>query len=82
MMAQLLVRNIEEAVKARLKRRAARRGHSMEQEIREILRHAVNEESAGEGLGTFIARRFAGKGFHVEVPQWHGEQARPAKFRK
>jgi len=82
-MAQLVVRNIEEKVKARLKRRAARRGHSMEEEIREILRHAVGgQESASEGLGTFIARQFAGKGLDFEIPEWHGEEARPAKFRK
>jgi antitoxin FitA len=81
-MAQLVVRNIEETVKARLKRRAARRGHSLEQEVREILRHAVSEEGSSEGLGTFIARQFAGKGLKLEIPEWHGEPARPAKFRK
>ncbi len=82
-MAQLVVRNIEEAVKALLKRRAARRGHSLEAEVRDILRHAVGgERPAGEGLGTFIARQFAGKGLGVDIPEWHGEEARPAKFRK
>jgi plasmid stability protein len=82
-MAQLVVRNIEERVKARLKQRAVRRGHSMEEEIRQILRHAVGgEEPASEGLGTFIARHFAGKGLDFEVPEWRGEEARPAKFRK
>jgi antitoxin FitA len=80
-MAQVVVRNLDEHVKQRLKRRAAKRGHSMEAEIREILGRAVNEDSGGEGLGTFIARQFAGKG-HAEIPEWHGEPARPAKFRK
>jgi antitoxin FitA len=37
-MAQLIVRNIEEAVVEALKREAARRGHSAEAEHREILR--------------------------------------------
>jgi plasmid stability protein len=82
-MAQLVVRNIEERVKARLKQRAVRRGHSMEAEIRDILRHAAGtEKSAKTGLGTRIARRFAGKGLNFEVPEWRGEEARPAKFRK
>jgi antitoxin FitA len=82
-MAQLVVRNIEERIKARLKRRAARHGHSLEAEVRDILRRAVgSEEPASEGLGTFIARQFAGKGLDFEVREWRGEEARPAKFRK
>lgn len=37
-MAQLIVRNIEDAIVEALKREAARRGHSAEAEHREILR--------------------------------------------
>jgi antitoxin FitA len=81
-LAQVIVRNLDETVKARLKRRAARRGHSMEAEIRDILHHAVSRGKSSEGLGTRIARRFAGKGFDLEPLEWHGEQARPAKFKK
>jgi antitoxin FitA len=82
-MAQLVVRNLEETVKRRLKRRAAQRGHSLEQEVRDILRRAVEgDEPRREGLGTFIARHFAGKGLDFEVQEWHGEEARPAKFSK
>jgi plasmid stability protein len=82
-MAQVVVRKLDETVKKRLKRRAARHGHSMEEEIREILRDAVGaKESATEGLGTFIARQFAGKGLDFDIPEWRGEEARPAKFRK
>ena len=43
-MAQFVVRNIENAVKARLQRRARRNGRSMEEEVRDILRSAVHEE--------------------------------------
>jgi plasmid stability protein len=43
-MAQFIVRNLEDDVKARLKRRAARHGHSMEEEVRQILRSAVQED--------------------------------------
>ena len=82
-MAQVVVRKLDEIVKRRLKQRAAKHGHSMEAEIREILSKAVNDKGEREeGLGTFIARQFAGKGLDFEIPEWHGEQARPAKFRK
>jgi plasmid stability protein len=82
-MAQFVVRNLDESVKSHLKRRAARNGRSMEEEAREILRKELkNEDSAAQGLGTFIARHFAGKGLDFEIPEWRGEEARPAKFRK
>ena len=80
-MAQLVVRNLEEKVKARLKRRAARHGRSMEEEVRDILRDAVkNEGRHTVGLGTRIARRFAGRGLDFQIPEWRGEPARPATF--
>src|SRR5271157_4462427 len=44
-MAQFVVRNIEDAVKLQLQRRAAQNGRSMEEEVREILRSATNEEN-------------------------------------
>ena len=51
-MAQLLVRNIEQSVKARLRRRAKQHGRSMEEEVRDILRNAANEEDRPSvGLG-------------------------------
>ena len=40
-MAQLMVRKVDEAVVRELKRRAARRNHSAEQEHREILERAL-----------------------------------------
>ena len=59
-MAQLLVRNIPDEVKDRLKRRAERHGHSLEAEVRDILSHTPElpaaSASAGEGLGTLMAR--------------------------
>src|SRR5258708_10324161 len=60
-MAQILVRDIEDDVKERLQRRAARHGRSMEAEIRDILRDVVKAdmEPAG-GLGTQIAALFRG----------------------
>ncbi|PYV60700.1 MAG: toxin-antitoxin system [Acidobacteria bacterium] len=62
-MAQFVVRNIENGVKDRLQRRARRNGHSMEEEVRDILRNAVLEEDVpGRGLGTEIAAIFADNG--------------------
>lgn len=60
-MAQLVVRNIDEDVKARLKQRAEAHGHSMEEEVRQILRQATLGAPGGEfGLGSRIAARFQG----------------------
>jgi plasmid stability protein len=57
-MAQLIVRNLEESVKRKLKQRAARNGRSMEEEVRRILRNAVTDDSRRrKGLGTMIAER-------------------------
>lgn len=43
-MAQLIVRNLDDELVARLKRRAAEHGRSAEAEHREILRQALIEE--------------------------------------
>jgi plasmid stability protein len=44
-MAHIVVRKVEEEVKARLQRRAKRHGRSMEEEVREILRDATKTET-------------------------------------
>lgn len=45
-MASLTIRNLDDALKRRLRVRAAERGHSMEEEVRDILRAALNQEAA------------------------------------
>jgi antitoxin FitA len=68
-MAQLVVRNLEDEVKARLRERAMRHGRSMEEEVREILRDAVNVEAAKSGgLGSEIVAMFSGQGLGFELP--------------
>ncbi|HJX29104.1 MAG TPA: toxin-antitoxin system [Thermoanaerobaculia bacterium] len=80
-MAQLVVRHLEDDVKAKLQLRARRHGHSTEEEVREILRNAVREEGGAQApLGSRIAARFAGLGLTEDVPELRGEQARPADF--
>jgi plasmid stability protein len=77
-MAQLIVRNLEEAVKRRLKRRAERNGQSMEQEARDILIHALRDDTAPPLLGTLLASRFAGLGLDDSIPEHRGQEARAA----
>jgi antitoxin FitA len=79
-MAQLVVRNLEESVKTRLQRRAAHNGRSMEEEVRDILRNAVNESDNSVGLGTKIAALFRGKGLDFEVPELRGHLVHPISF--
>lgn len=80
-MAQLVVRNIENAVKTRLQRRARRHGRSMEEEVRDILRSAVSgEETPSGGLGTDISRLFMKAGLSSDVGELRGHAITPAKF--
>jgi plasmid stability protein len=82
-MGQLVVRNIENEVKARLQRRAKRNGRSMEEEVREILRDAAkNEGTQRKGLGTEIAELFRGIGLRPgeEIPELRGFTVEPPDF--
>jgi antitoxin FitA len=80
-MAQLVVRNLEDDVKARLQRRARRHGRSTEEEVREILRSAVKDEGAHrKPLGSRLRERFAGIGLEDDLPELRGEVAQPATF--
>ena len=68
-MAQFVVRNVDNSVKTRLQRRARRNGHSMEEEIRDILRDAVKTESSTVGgLGTEISSLFSKVGLRDDIP--------------
>ena len=80
-MAQLVVRDLEESVKEKLRRRAARRRRSLEAEVRDILRDAVaRPESNERRLGSRIASRFAGLGGPVDFPELRGHPALPARL--
>lgn len=81
-MAQLVVRNIDDEVKRRLKARAEARGHSMEEEVRQILRDATLAPSRQEsGLGMRIARMFEDIGLREgELTALPGEEPRIPEF--
>ena len=83
-MAQLVVRNLDEEVKAKLRRRATAHGRSMEEEVRAILRDAVKEEARPKGgLGTEIAALFRGIGLREgeEIQELRGYTIKPVRFR-
>lgn len=80
-MAQLVVRNLDDDVKAKLQKRAQRHGRSTEEEVREILRTAVRlEDAPALPLGSRLASRFSRFGFDEDIPEWRGQPARPADF--
>jgi antitoxin FitA len=81
-MAQLVVRNIENEPKERLQRRAARHGHSMEEEVREILRDSVKEKGhcPTANLGTEISALFSGIGLEADIPELRGHRLNPPTF--
>jgi plasmid stability protein len=80
-MAQIIVRNLDDAVKRRLKRRAEKHGHSMEEEVRDILRNALKDDDKPQkGLGTQIAERFKGIGLKEPIQELRGFTLKPPKF--
>jgi antitoxin FitA len=82
-MAQLVVRNIEETVKAKLQMRARQHGRSVEEEVREILRTSVYEkELPAGGLGSEIAALFAKTGLESEIPELRGHTIKPPVFKR
>jgi plasmid stability protein len=83
-MAQLVVRNLDDDVKARLRILAAEHGRSMEEEVRAILRQAVAaaKPASGGGLGTEIAALFRDNALRddEQIVALSGEFIRPWKF--
>ena len=79
-MTHSIVLHLEDDVITRLKRRAARHGRSMEEEVRHILRNAVMTENACVSkLGSRIAARFRKSGLRAELPELHGEHFQDLK---
>ena len=80
-MAQLLVRNLDDDIKSKLQERARRHGRSTEEEVREILRNAVwNDTQKTEPLGRRLRALFGEIGLEEDIPEWRGYPAEPAAF--
>lgn len=62
MMAAVSVRDLDEAVRERLRVRAAQHGRSMEAEIRAILTDAVTAPTDPRGLAQTLLSRFSDLG--------------------
>jgi plasmid stability protein len=83
-MAQLLVRQLDLALKEALRRRAQRHGRSMEEEARVILARALTSDHDTDpethGMGTRMAALFEYAGLEEPIGEWRGQAARPAVF--
>jgi plasmid stability protein len=79
-MTTLTIRNLDEAVKTKLRLRAASHGCSMEEEARQILKQAVLSPAGEKGLGNRIHHRFADLGgFDLALPE-RGASRPPPDF--
>lgn len=80
-MAVMTIRNIDDAIKKRLRVRAAVNGRSMEDEARDILRSALStDDPRPRNLGQAIHERFGPQG-GVDLPDVPREAIRePADF--
>jgi antitoxin FitA len=68
-MASVVIRNLDDRVKERLRLRAARHGRSMEAEAREILTDAVTEPGEEAGLLQTMMQRFGELGgVELDIP--------------
>ena len=76
-MASITIRNIDEALKERLRIRAATHGHSMEEEARLILKQVVGGVT-GAGLWSLSRELFSDKdGVDLELPSRQQDRASP-----
>ena len=68
-MASITIRNLDDALKQRLRVRAAEHGRSMEEEAREILREAVGNSRPPQNLAAAIRKRVApAGGIDLDIP--------------
>lgn len=59
-MASITIRNLDESIKTKLRLQSAQHGCSMEAEVRNILRQALNPTTAPSDFAARIHQRFAG----------------------
>ncbi len=81
-MASLMIRRLDEDVKARLRVQAAEHGRSMEDEARVLLGAALSGRRPPRGLGSYIRDQFAEiGGADLQIPP-RDEPARTADLRE
>jgi plasmid stability protein len=66
-MASITLRNIDESLKAHLRKSAAANNRSMEEEARQILKEHLLRHKCTQGIGSRIAKRFAEAG-GIDLP--------------
>jgi plasmid stability protein len=72
-MGSMLIRNVDEELKRRLRKRAAEHGHSMEEEVRAVLRRELESEKEAIDL-VDLAEQLFGKEHGIEL------EPHPASF--
>ena len=69
-MATITIRNLDDSLKILLRVRAATHDRSMEEEVRAILREALEKREESKGLGSRIHHRFAAiEGIDLDLPK-------------
>jgi len=77
-MPSLLIRNVDSALHSQLKRRAAAHHHSLEEEVRHLLRMAVASQPREEHVVDTARRLFGPKhGVDLDIPPRGGAPERP-----
>jgi antitoxin FitA len=77
-MASITIRNLDDDLKARLRVRAAQQGRSMEEEVRLLLREALDSpRSAAKPHLADLAQSLFGARHGVELPVVPRAKARP-----
>ena len=67
-MGSLLIRNLDDHLKARLRVRAAQQGRSMEEEARAILRRELEEPKQAVNLAALARELFGEQGVDLPIP--------------
>lgn len=79
-MVQLVLDNLEDDLSSKLQELALEHGHSVEDEIRDILAKAVAQQDNRPNLGSRIAACFTGHGLEQEIPELRGHLIEPMSF--
>ena len=89
-MADLIVKNLEDDVRDRLEDLARGHGHSLDEEVRDILRSAAHlggRATAPNGVGSGIVALFSGDGIgltqqEAESMELRGHPVKPMTFER